>query len=215
MNVVIRPYRQSDRRAVRTIACDTAARGEPVEHFFHDREVFADLITRYYTDWESHALWIAEHEGQVVGYLTGCLDGRRYHRLMAWNILPATVIRGLWRGALLHPGTWRLFKAALTTWRRGGLRRTHLLDEYPAHLHVNVQRGFRGQRVGERLVRQFLQQAALAGQGGVHIAVRGDNAAACRFFERHGFTERTRHPVVFPSGTVFERRETVVYGKRL
>ena len=41
MGLVIRAYRQADRHAVRAIACETAVRGEAVERFFHDREVFA------------------------------------------------------------------------------------------------------------------------------------------------------------------------------
>jgi hypothetical protein len=43
VTATIRPYRAGDREAVREIACDTALAGEPVELFFSDREVFADL----------------------------------------------------------------------------------------------------------------------------------------------------------------------------
>ena len=93
MGLTIRPYRQADRHAVRAIVCDTAERGGPVERFFHDREVFADLLTRYYTDWEPGSLWVAERDAWVVGYLTGCLDTRRYHRVMAWRIIPMAVLR--------------------------------------------------------------------------------------------------------------------------
>jgi hypothetical protein len=50
--VVIRPSEQRDREAVREICCDTADGGERVESFFPDREVFADLLTLYYTDYE-------------------------------------------------------------------------------------------------------------------------------------------------------------------
>lgn len=210
--IVIRPYRAEDRPAVRTIACDTAAGGEPVERFFHDRELFADLLTGYYTEWEPHALWIAEYEGRVVGYLTGCLDERRYRRVMGWAILPAAVIRGLLRGVWCHPSTWRLFRAAVQTWQCGGFSVPFRSEGYPAHVHVNIRQGVRGRGIGERLVRQFLQQAAVAGCPGMRAAIRSDNAAACRFFERLGFTELARHPVVFPSGTVLERRETLIYG---
>ena len=74
MSLVIRAFRQADRQAVRALACETAARGEAVERFFHDREVFADLLTRYYMEWEPHALWIAEQDGAVVEGVTCGLD---------------------------------------------------------------------------------------------------------------------------------------------
>src|SRR3989442_159990 len=46
----VRLYEPRDRAAVREICCDTADSGEPVETFFPDREGFADVLTRYYTD---------------------------------------------------------------------------------------------------------------------------------------------------------------------
>ena len=73
---IVRPYEPRDRAAVRQIAWDTADNGEPVS-FFSDREVFADILTRYYTDFEPQSLWVVDHAGQAVGYLSGCLDDRR------------------------------------------------------------------------------------------------------------------------------------------
>jgi len=212
--IILRAYQVRDRPQVRALACDTAARGEPVEEFFHDRELFADALTTYYTDWEPQALWVAEYNGQVVGYLTGCLDDRRYRRLMVRRILPRLILRALGRGAFLHPNTWRLAAAAWRTWRLG--RRRHRDREtYPAHLHVNLQQGFRGRRIGERLVQRFLQQAVAAGVPGVRAAVRSDNAAAGRFFARLGFVEISRVSVVFPSDRRLKRRDTIVYGRRV
>ena len=200
---------------VRAIACETAARGEPVECFFHDREVFADLLTRYYTEWEPQSLWVAERDGQVVGYLTGCLDTRRYHRVMRWRIIPAAALRGLLMGLLCRSETWRLVRAAIATWRLGGAGSSKPLREHPAHLHVNVRRDVRGQQVGQRLVTRFIQQVCTAGLRGIYAAVRSDNPSACRFFERQGFAPLSRSPVAFPSGERLAFHETVIYGKRL
>ena len=48
----IRAYRRSDRERIRFIAFETGYMGEPVDWLWRDRESFADLITRYYTDKE-------------------------------------------------------------------------------------------------------------------------------------------------------------------
>ena len=210
----IRLYRPADRPAVRAIACETAERGEPVERFFPDREVFADLLTMYYTDWEPDALWVAEQDSRVMGYLTGCLDTRRYHRVMAARIIPRAAWLGLRRGALLHRETWRLAQAGLVTWRLGGLAHVPL-DAYPAHLHCNIAPGFRDRQAGTGLVTQFLTQVADARLPGVHAAVRGDNARACRFFERLGFAMVGRARVAWPAGRTLTMHETLMYGKRL
>ncbi len=211
----IRPFRPGDRPAVRTIVCNTADRGEPVEHFFQDREVFADLLSRYYTDWEPTSLWVAEHDGRVIGYLTGCMNNPHYYRIMTWRIIPAAVLRALFRGLLFRPETRRLGRAAIKTWQSGQWRHTANLENYPSHLHLNIERAFRGQRIGEHLVTRFLQQLKTAGVPGTRATVRGDNPAACRFFERMGFTVLGRAQVAFPPGDASEFHEKRLYGKRL
>lgn len=206
-------YESGDRAAVREICCDTADKGRPVERFFHDRELFADLLTRYYTDYESRSLWVAKANGRVVGYLTGCLDTARYQRIFRWRILPGVILRALARGILLRRETWRLIQAAVMTWRRGGFRRKVRMHSYPAHLHINIRTEFRGHHVGQWLIEQFLEQVRARGLRGIHLVTRGDNQTACRFFERMGFQLLSRHPGVLPSRNAWERHDAVVYGK--
>ena len=214
-DILVRRYHARDRAAVRAVACDTADRGSPMEHFFHDRELFADLATRYYTDDEPETLWVAEADSRLVGYLTGCRDSRRYWRMLSFRIIPQAVVAGLCRGLLGQPATWRMGMANVRTLGAGGLARIRLPDGYPAHLHLNLREGWRGRAVGPRLLEAFLAQLTDAGVPGVHAAVRADNGAACRFFERMGFHALSRHPVILPRGPSYERHETILYGKRL
>ena len=209
----IRSYEPRDREVLRHLCCETADQGEPVERFFHDRELFADLVTRYYTDCEPRSTWVAEHQDQLVGYLTGCLDTRRYWRIMAQRVVPPMVSHAMLRGTFWSREIWRLAHAGLQSWQRGGWRREVPLDRHPAHLHVNVQRGFRGQQVGRQLVERFLVHVRAAGLPGVHAAVVEDNRAACHFFERLGFLALSRHPIVRPGGASGQPTATVIYGK--
>ena len=112
---VVRPYRPTDREAIRWICCETADRGDPIEPLFPYRAVAADLLTRYYTDEEPEATWVAESEGRIVGYLTGALQSRRYERLMRWPIIPRAVCAAILHGALGSRQTWRLARAAVRT----------------------------------------------------------------------------------------------------
>jgi hypothetical protein len=74
----IRPYQPSDRSAVRQLAYDTADAGRPSS--FPDAALQMDLLTTYYTDHEPESCWITEEDGKVKGYLTGCLDTRKFLR---------------------------------------------------------------------------------------------------------------------------------------
>ena len=213
-DILIRPYEARDREAVRQICCDTADRGHPIDGYFQDREVFADLVTSYYTDYEPSSTWIAESDGRVIGYLTGCLSTRRYWKIMSWRITPRSIFKAIYRGNLLLRQTWRVLRAIAKTYVRGGFHRYIPHGRYPGHLHVNVRGEFRGHHVGSRLVERFCEQAKAAGLQGVYASVRGDNPLAQEFFEQMGFTVLSRHVMVRALQDMEQTSDTVIYGKR-
>ena len=184
-----------------------------MESFFPDREVLADLVTRYYTDYEPQSVCVAERDGQVVGYLTGCLDTARFRRVMIWRIAPILLCKALVRGTLWHPQVRALLRANAGDWLRGGLRSGVSLAEYPAHLHVDLRAEARGLGVGRALMTRWFDQVRAAGLRGIHAGVNADNTDGCRFFEAMGFTVLDRQPRLrLPDG---RRVETLIYGRIL
>ena len=213
-DILVRLYEPHDREAVRRICCDTAERGEPVEGYFQDREVVADLLTSYYTDYEPRSVWVAEHAGRVIGYLTGCLNSRRYWTIMAWKVAPRVMLKAIRRGDLWLRQTWRLLRTIVKTCLRGGFYRHIPSDLYPGHLHVNIEGEFRGHHVGSRLVERFCEQAKATGLKGVYASVRGDNPSGKGFFEQMGFTVLSRHLMIRPTEKEDQASYTVLYVKR-
>ena len=203
--IIVRPYEPRDRAAVREICCDTADGGEPVERFFPDRDVFADVLTRYYTDFAPATTWVAEQAGRVVGYLTGCMDTRRFLRTMALRIVPAALVKALVHGSLWH-------KFVRQNLRRPHSQRQSLLAEYPAHFHLNLRAGGRGQGTGRQLLEKFLEEARQAGVPGLHAGVSETNVAGRKFFERAGFVALAREDRV---RTAAQPAFTILYGLRL
>lgn len=211
----IRPYEPRDREGLRQICCDTADAGKPVENFFPDREVFADLLTDYYTEFEPESTFVADNGSEVAGYTTGCLDTKHFLHIMKRRIVPMIFFKALVRGTLWHPQTIKLLRANLGLWLKSGHRTGPTLDDYPAHLHVNVRQGFRGQRVGERLVEMFCERARAAGVRGVHAGVSAENTRARHFFAELGFKELHREPRLRKpdgSGAILY---TILYGKKI
>lgn len=214
-DIQIRPYEPRDRAALRAIACDTADSGNPVERFFPDREVFADALTRYYTDIAPEATWIAEQGGEAVGYLTGCFDTRRYLRTMAFRIGLAAFFKALGRGSLWHPLTRKLISANFADWFRSSRRQELPLKEYPAHVHINLRQTARGGGVGKQLLEAFLRQAKSADIVGVHANVSEDNAGGRKFFEKFGFVPLGRENRFRLPEAPDQQTFTIVYGTRL
>ncbi len=183
---MIRPYQLKDREPVFRIGADTAFFGAPIETYMEDRNVFLDAFYAYYTDLEPEHAWVACADETVVGFLTGCIDSRsrgwKYRRF----ILPGLI------GNLLR-GKYRFGKRSFgyIAGMLGGLMRGELthtdLDIYPAHLHINVESAWRGQRLGQRLMEAYLQQLRDLGVKGVYLDTTSLNEAACQLYEKMGF----------------------------
>ena len=184
--IIIRLYEPGDRQEVLRISADTAVFGEPVEAILDDRRIFWDAFTAYYTDFESEYLWVACKDDRVVGYLTGCVDTiSQRRRIIGRTILPLVdrIIRGKYR---LGTRTFTYAKYMAI----GALRREnpHVdLEQYPAHLHINVEAAARGHRLGRRLMSTYLDQLRELGVPGVFLDTTDINKAACRLYESLGF----------------------------
>jgi hypothetical protein len=212
---VIRRYEPRDREAVRRICCDTADRGEPCESFFPDRDVLADLLTRYYTDCEPESSRIAELNGEIVGYLNGCLNTSRCNRIRRLCIAPRAILKGVFRGIVFHPQTVALLKSGFQHLFRPAPAESIDYARYPAHLHVNIRRGLRAHHLGTRLVSEFCDWARAKGCPGVHASVREDNPTARGFFERLGFEPVSRVPGILHGQGSSKVIDSIVYGKSL
>ena len=62
---------------------------------------------------------------------------------------------------------------------------------FPAHLHVNIDEAFRGQRIGERLLDAVCARLTNEGVAGVHV-VTGRDQRNVVFYCRNGFRELAR-----------------------
>ena len=185
-DIAIRPYQSADRQAVFRIGGDTAFFGAPIEAYMEDRSAFLDAFYAYYTDLEPEHTWVAAANGDVVGFLTGCVDTRVHNRKILRVIIPR-VASNLLRGRY-HFGkrSLRYFIGLL-----GGLFRdeyTHVdLGIYPAHLHINVDVAWRGYKLGFRLMEAYLGQLRGLGIPGVYLDTTSLNEIACQLYEKMGF----------------------------
>ena len=213
--LVLRAYEGRDRESVRKISYETADAGRSGESICGDRELIADVLTAYYTDFEPGSSLVAEAGGEVVGYVNGCLDTGRSLRVTLLRVWPAAAARAAVRGGLWKPDIWRLawsaFAASLTTPK--ALHKS--LARHRAHLHVNLLPEVRARGVARRLIERFLEQIRAAGVSGVHASVREDNAIARRFFEKAGFAPLGRRRTILTPRSHEGPLYSVIYAKKL
>jgi hypothetical protein len=198
---MVRPYTPAYREAVRHICCETGFMGRPVDTLFSDREVFADFFTRYYTDWEPESCLVAEADGEVVGYLAGCLRYRLYPVVQASILLGLIIPKVALRVAAQRYNRqtlgflrWVVLKSLAQTPKR---------PPRAAHFHINVLPRGRVDNLGLKLIFSFLDSLPRRGIQRVFGQIQTyDDRRPVKIFERYGFKLFDQRRV-----TKFERLE--------
>jgi ribosomal protein S18 acetylase RimI-like enzyme len=151
---VTRPYEPRDRETIRRICCETGFLGKPIDEVFGDRDVFADFLTRYYTDVEPESSWVGEKNGQVVGYLLSC---KRWHLNRWWGFwnLARLACKVGWRFVC---GKYDAKSRKFLGWIiRRGSRETPLAPSGAAHFHFNSLKDHRKMGIARDLVVTLLE----------------------------------------------------------
>jgi len=181
---VIRPYTPADYDAVSRICTLTAERGGDATGLYVSDELMPDIFVRPYVSLEPELAFVAEDEDGVAGYLVGVADTRRFVERFRREWLPRIeaayehtepvvtkddLIRhlGFWPERMLIPE----------------------LDEYPAHLHIDLLPRLQGKGLGRELIATLAAALRERGVPGLHLTMDAANTNARAFYDRLGFTE--------------------------
>ncbi len=130
--------------AVRDLCCRSGNNGDPIAP--ERWELFSRIWIEPYEKIVPEWTYVAESDGSVVGYLTGCPDSQVFYLRKLWRVtFPLLMAIGVGRYRRT-PGVREFVKHAVglrgSSERRftPALRRT-IARAYPAHLHINVAAG--------------------------------------------------------------------------
>jgi hypothetical protein len=187
----IRKYRRADRWIVRKLCCDTGFLGSPIDPIFEDRELFADYLTAYYTDWEPESAFVIERDGAVEGYLLGSRFPRRQQLYGLYQNL-GLLWHGLWRYGRYSPASrkfihWILFQ---------GWREVPAKPRCNAHFHINLLPEARNVPTTRALMEAYMSYLKACGERHVYgQMVTFESRRGVRMFERYGFKVINRSEV--------------------
>ena len=180
---VIRPYHPSDRETVRRLCCETGYLGQAIDPVFQDRELFADYLTSFYTDWEPESTFVLEQDGEVKGYLMG---SRRpfLHQLHSFMTNLGLFAKGIFRYPRYNASSKAFVRwILLNAWR-----------EVPAaprripHFHFNMLPEAQGFGTAREILVQFLNHLRAHGETKVFgQVVTFEDRRGAKVFERFGF----------------------------
>ena len=183
------PRTAADWQAVRTLCCQTGNGGSPIERVRWP--LFADLWIGPYQRLIPKWTYVAADESRIVGYLTGCPDTAAFRRARRFRVtlpLLVKIASGRYGWTSDARRTVRLalrlgqgVESRLAPRLPAGFAHTH-----PAHLHMNVDAGYRRRGVGALLIERYTRDLGEAGVPGVHLFC---GAEPRPFYARNGFTD--------------------------
>jgi hypothetical protein len=181
--VEIRRYRPADRKAVRALCCDTGFLGKPIDPVFEDRELFADYLTRFYTDCEPESAFVLTVGGEVRGYLLG---SRRVFLQQCYNLVSnlRLLAKGAFRYRRYNEASKKFIRWILTqAWRE-----VPAVPRRVAHFHFNILPDSRKLATTRALTEAYLEHLRACGEKRVYgqVVVFEDRRGA-KLFERYGF----------------------------
>ncbi len=189
--IIIHPLAPEDAAAVEEICYRTGHNGDDLtgRGLFGDRHLFAMLFALHYVRHErEHCFAACERDGgRVVGYILGTRDTAAQERRFARRMIPPIALRALLFSSWRHRGA---LSTMLHFKRFGDANRLpeRILEEYPAHLHINVLPGLHARGAGSSLIARFEEHMRERGARGIHLVTSEANVKAVPFYLKHGYT---------------------------
>jgi ribosomal protein S18 acetylase RimI-like enzyme len=198
----VRPYRDSDLEAIYDICVRTGDHGEDATAKFYNPRLLADIYAAPYVFLEpSSAFVLPDADDGPVGYVLGTANTAEFVRTYREKWIPRLASRY----PVPQPGVL-VPDAELLDIFHDPERMLHSgLDDFPAHLHIDILPSYQGRGNGRRLIEAFMSAAALAGAPGAHVVVAVANARAHGFYLRVGFE---RLPIASEGPVVYYGRPT-------
>ncbi len=172
-----------DEPALADICVRTGHHGGDASGVYPDASALAQIYLLPYLHLEPAWCWVAEDAAGVAGYLVATPDTLTLARRAESQWWPALKRRH----PLPDPDDERPQAQLTRRLHAGVLTDLPFLDDYPAHLHIDLLPRARRQGIGRRLMDTLLQALADHGVPGVHLGVSNLNPGAIAFYERLGF----------------------------
>ncbi|NQT22229.1 MAG: GNAT family N-acetyltransferase [Candidatus Omnitrophica bacterium] len=211
--IVIRKYSLKDREAVRKISVETAFSGEDRHNIVTDDEILADILTLYYTEKEPASCFVASSDGRTIGYLTGAKNKKYMQRTFNAKIVPELISKSITKGIIFERRTLNFLLHLLISFFKGAFSTPDFSRDYPATLHININKGFRHRGIGTQLMFSFLDFLKTNGINGVHLATASENAKV--FFVKLGFTVLFEKRIDYLKYVTGRSMPYCVFGKKL
>lgn len=174
----IRPATPADHEQIARICLLTGATGQDATGLFSNDATLADVYATPYLHGPGGFCLVWDVDGEARGYVLGTSDTRAFQQWFSDEWWPMRAPR---HPARTEGDAWLLPEAANST--RMLIAR---VDEYPAHLHVDLLPDQQGRGAGRALIEACCELLRGRGVPGLHLVAEKANAPAQAFYPRVG-----------------------------
>lgn len=175
----VRDVTAADRDALARICRLTGFRGQDATGRYGDDSVLADVYATPYLHGPGGFCLVWDEGSGPLGYVLGTDDTRAFQH---W-------FTNTWWPSVSHPA----ITTADAELHRGARDPARMLieavDDYPAHLHIDLLPEVQGRGIGRLLIEAMAALLRARGVPAVHLTAERANAGAQAFYPRVGFTE--------------------------
>ena len=183
--LTIRPYEPRDEDACYRICLETGDFGADGTHLFEDPKLLGHIYVGPYLKFAPDLAFVLEDSEGVCGYTLGVLDSEPFYNRVETEWFPP--LRELYPDPQGPPENWSLDEGLCNTIHHPPT--PMLIDEYDAHLHIDIIKRGQGKKMGKKMMDTLLDALRAQGATGVHFGVSKRNLNAQGFYKAYGFTE--------------------------
>ncbi|TDU05804.1 acetyltransferase (GNAT) family protein [Streptomyces sp. 846.5] len=204
LRATVRPYRPEDRDALFDICVRTAHDGGDSRHIHPDLELMPSIFAAPYAVLEPELAFVVDDGERAVGYVVATADTATFVKRYSTEWLPTLLRR--------YPAPDRALDRAATPsevmvdlMHRPERMLLPELEEYPAHLHIDLLPSHQRAGHGRELMDALFAALRSAGVARLHLGMVTANTPARAFYDRLGFHEI---PVADPGPLTYLGRST-------
>ena len=184
MNFRIRRYDPKDLDLIYHITLVTGLAGKDASPYHTDHKLLGHIWSAPYVVFEPELAFVAEDAEGVAGYALGTLDTRRFEKRCEADWWPKLRIAYPKSG---EDGRTPHDRAAIDRFHNQPIGPDWVVDDYPAHMHLDILPRLQGKGVGRALFEAFATAARAANVTKIHVGTDPSNESGQGFWKAVGF----------------------------
>lgn len=192
-----------DERQMGELVFDNAFLGKPLQDICSCKQWFKEVVLTPYIKHQPENIHVAVHKesGRLIGYITGSTGGRQFEQqqysMVRQQVISLAVSLTMPWSFLDH--SHRQF-ATHVIFKGESERPGH--PDSGVHWHYQVDKDFRGQGIGTKLLRRFIDDAVEAGFDRIWAEVMAYDEKPPQYFEEQGWS-------------IYDSRPTSIFGRHV